>query len=196
MLRNVLVTWPEEAPIVKWLSDAVAKSFRKVKWNTETEKGLLTKLRPPSPLELSALAPKTQDPSPAASGPPRGAAQPLTNWRLREDSSSEMPLFDIEVGGGLYWVKEEDAHRNCKRQLLKFWNDRGGRDEVIKKAGCAITKNTKFPIHDLLKESSDGSKFRVEWVGYEDKSRSWEPASEIDEKVIHAFRQRRLRRRV
>ncbi|KAK4097786.1 hypothetical protein N658DRAFT_261827 [Parathielavia hyrcaniae] len=124
LYRNVLDTWPEDAPIVEWLSDAVPTSFRKVKLDKEIEKGLLTKLRPPSPLELSAWAPKTQEPGSTPLDPPRGAAQSLqvpvcghtsrvaalningnasidksermrfTNWKFREGSSDAVEILE------------------------------------------------------------------------------------------------------
>jgi hypothetical protein len=123
----------------------------------------------------------------------RLAKSRFTNWRFREGSSNEMHLIDIEVGGVLYWVKEEDAHRKCKLRLLRFWERQGGRAKAITEAGGAITENTGFLIHQILAERSRGSEYLVEWVGYGCESRSWEPKSGIPEDLIRTFRKAQLR---
>ena len=53
LVHNVLDTWPEDAPFVKWLCDHVNISFRKVKLDIRTEERLLKQLRVPDPIELS-----------------------------------------------------------------------------------------------------------------------------------------------
>jgi hypothetical protein len=209
---------------VKWLSAAVDTSFRKVRFDTDTEKRLLTQLRP---LDISEIRERTrarsylptvaqtaheitsnarqpqclpttaQTTAPTAhkiiSNSERLAKRRFTNWRFRKDSSDEIHLIDIEVGGGAYWVKEEDAHRKCKRRLLKFWERQGGREKAITKRGGAVTENTRFLIHQILEERSGGSEYLVEWVGYGSQDHSWEPKSGIPEDLIRTFRKAQLR---
>jgi hypothetical protein len=198
---NVLVTWPKDAPFVKWLFTTVTTSLRKYKLDTEIEERLITQLRP---LELLDIRKRTRSshlhgaqPAPNInSNAGKRAKRRLTNWRFREGSPGDTHLIDIEVGGGLYWVTEEDAHRKFKHRLLEFWNRRGGREKAIREAGRNITNNTNFLIHEILDERPEGSEYYVEWVGYGNESRSWEPKSGIPAKLIHAFKQGRLRQRL
>ena len=118
----------------------------------------------------------------------------LTDWRFQKGGSGSDETHQIEVRvGGLGWVTEEEAHRKYRPQLLSFWDSQGGREKVIVEHGGTVTENTKFLIHEILRESLDGSAFYVEWVGYGNGHRSWVMKGEISEKLIRAFRRKRLR---
>ncbi|KAK4106785.1 hypothetical protein N658DRAFT_482560 [Parathielavia hyrcaniae] len=162
--------------------------------DTETEKRLLTQLRP---LDASEIRERTRArsylPTTALTGHEiiNNAVQlqclptaQTTAQTPHKITSKRRHLIDIEVGGGLYWVKEGDAYQKCKRRLLRFWERRGGRENAIIEAGGAFTENTGCLIHQILAERSGGSKYFVEWVGYGSEHYSWEPKSEIPENFI------------
>ena len=90
-------------------------------------------------------------------------------------------------------MTEEEVHREYRPRLLSFWDRQGGREKGLLKHGGTVTENTKFLIHDIIRESSDGSAFYVEWVGYGNDHHSWVLKDEISKTLIRAFRRKRLR---
>lgn len=208
LYHNVLNTWPKDALFVKWLAGAVG-TFRAYRLDPTIEERLHGKLQAPSPHEMWDVRPdvsalEARGPSLTPSDLPTRTARPLqteeakrrefvsptgkqtgrrfAKWRFGEGNSDELHKIELQAEGTQDWVTEEHAHREFKTQLLGFWDDQGGRETAIEKAGGKITDNTKYLVYRVIKERRKERRKEclVGWVGYRHTYWSWERKSAID----------------
>jgi hypothetical protein len=135
----------------------------------------------------------------------------LISWKLEKDLFEEVVPRDeplrveirviwsrvgaLEGSWNWYpdWEAEEELHQHYKDLLLKFWEDRGGRDvqihEKFKDSG-QLYKDRPFLIHRVLRTRKVRGKrqkrqYLVEWVGYAEPT--WQDGKTLPKSLIRDF---------
>ncbi|KAJ4267151.1 hypothetical protein NW762_003250 [Fusarium torreyae] len=101
-------------------------------------------------------------------GETRAVIKRIKDFRWNAEINQFRLLIEWEDGEDT-WEDEEIIHADARKTLLAFWKSKGGRPEESELYQA-------FAVRGLR---NDKSECHVEWVGYGDKDKTWEPIEHL-----------------
>ncbi|KAM0553112.1 hypothetical protein ACHAPJ_007660 [Fusarium lateritium] len=155
-------------------SSVLATSAKKVASTGPPTRGVIQTARAPRAsltkknTKPSQVEEETQDVAEEEQGETRAVIKRIKDFRWNAEINQFRLLIEWEDGSDT-WEDEEIIHADARKTLLAFWKSKGGRPE----------ESELFQAFAVRGLRNDKSECHVEWVGYGDKDKTWEPIEHL-----------------